>query len=1552
MTVQEATFACFEDDESELGVAHGVFQARLLPTHAIAAPVGFQTLPSRSGSRLHTLESTGSGTFFFQNDALKHRFLCWRIVKNTVIFRESSLHETLHQNAIRLKFPAPVVTKGGVAAFEAWDAHAVVLSVLTHAGTIHRLTFAVPVAAKSTASTGAASIFANEETLALAASTSSVFPRKPAFHVATTVVNSLQADEAITTALWVNEYNLIVSTDSGRIIGVNFGLPSAPEQTPQEFLFSDESMVRWIWNGLVKTSGVRRRTGNGDDLAGLSRDAIIAMTFFPLDNSNSENEEDEDDNGEIEDVCVLTLSADFTLRAWSFRSQVCLGKQSIRYLVRASEEDDNMSNDDDDDSEAFATQAKLMAIPSSTSGASRILVHVDSTDEYPQQLVLLRGDISTSGTHDDLGLEVSRVFSVGQGNRLKFVDFAIEKGFLYSAWRSTSGDFVYSHENPMALTGPRLIAGQLIGSGDVQMKKYEAEDLELPVQLGEQGVEGAIDNFYAERVLLPGRFSRHSLYKAISELHSGVDAPVRAYFTQAGPQESRFKELLVNVVSDKWLQSAGKQHPRWSVHDAQQARVEIWKSIVALCTKHWRNEVAPIGFAVAPSTLTLGSPVLLRRNRLSLFFPSAASIVSNMLTKTVGSNRDHVRDIVADVLPAYDAFPSHSFQSSIQNEVSVMSSDWKVESLIALARQSVRLSMRAEPSIAGVQRPDLVLTRALLRLSRILGEGDAHVQVLQDLVDGLAPSDPATSAEDPFASENSNGVMDDDEDDQMNGETNTRGQYFGGNEISFAFSQASARTVDELCAQSLRVVLCLAHLVDAMPTFMTSTTLKAVERTILPKAIIVYQRWSLSRWFANQNISSTTELDIVTAKAFGTVLPPLLQSFLVETSASLNHVETFQRARAVAEMRDLDPYESEDPHKLLASYIGGILELVSRPNDRLVTFLQKKKEFSILRSMLSCTLTDLSLQDADGQAQATMHKYIRSIGECLAWEGHQAARNDAKEEAAWCLKQSIRCFNMCLSSFCAQVESSQNDDAMEVCEQFISDSVSLLKETVPAGFYDLTLSFLWVIASEALKLVSSKSLQSFVWVNIFKYSVEEHQYHDAHLALMRTVSLSSLAAPSFDEDGNAHDEEAAAISRTAVECTSYFVKELCRHGRLDLICDFQWGVLESEVEEQIQWLAANANVLKDGCVDPTLVMFHQLVYAFFVRRNQPANAAAGMHNLFLRLRFAPTKSAVSLKTQRNALMAAFNILMKLDEENRWVVRKLNPEDVASGKLSAKQVASLSIVTYKDIERDLAVLDGKLHLLELGQEESLLLSSMGAPEIVALLIDSALSRGEVERPGTASEKQQESLVLLELAVQIASKASLGYEQITRSIARYCVSNVSKIGIDSLAWELLKTYLRFVDELEQYEIAAETILSWRVKVVLPEWITRRLTCPRTGNASKLVLRYLQHGLLIEASTVAAAMIPMDVLNEDETQFRKRASSSSMPLPFLPYNLFDAVLNASDAALSTRGFAADPGDTALRSATQKLRDHLVKYFRYVDTLQQARGAANASKNASNGW
>ncbi|KAG2525988.1 hypothetical protein JM18_004605 [Phytophthora kernoviae] len=1114
--LQEAQFACFEDGE---GASSGT-DASVLPSFVISSPA-VRSQPPKSFARVRALECSGSGSFYFQNEALKDRFVCWRVLKNVVLLREWSLHTSLQENGVKLEFPAPVVTTG-VFAVESWKDDAVTINVVTHAGTIHRFTYTVP-------TSGDSSIFSQADLKA--------FPEpKPATRSRCDVMQSLASDEILTVALWVNEYNLILGTDAGRVLGVNFGLPETAQM--QEIEFSDQSVVSWLWHGLLKTTAAKLK-GSGED--GETKDvgaAVIAMTCFQVDT------EDEDDNGNTDDICVVTVSADCVLRAWSFNNQSCLGRQQLRSLVMPPSADDNSddSNDagwededlDGDDSVSsigvYATHAKVVALNSTKSDNCRLLVHLDTTAAHSSEILLLRGDVLPSSTS-----------SAGAGG----------------------------------------------------------------------------------------------------------------------------EELALDVAR--------------------------------------------------------------------------------------------------------------------------------------------------------------VFTSALLR---------------------------------PVAS----------------------------------------RTIDEMCNQSLRVVLFLSYLVDTRPAFLSSSTLGKIVRVYLPKSITVYQRWQLSRWIANQGIAQlVAEVDPAISSS-ATLMPPLLQLFVLDVNKRLNRSNNFTRALSVLQLASVD----------------------NNPNEPLVRFLQKRKQFRLLRAMFCCNLSDISLhgsgkeEASDSQHSEQAHQYVRSIGECLACEGQEAAARshddeDAREHARWCYQQAIRCFSICLSNFFTERRHSQSEKDLE---HFIYEVVGLLKETVPRGFFDQLLGFLWTVVTQALGHLTrhdggehSFALQSFIWVNVFKYSVEERLFRDAHLALMHTADLSAAMSGS----DNAVDAE-----NTASECVNYLVKELNRYGHLDLICELQWGALEPHVEKYILWQAANGAVVHGDGLDTGVIRYYNLLFAFYMRKQQPANAASSLYALALRLRLALSTSKAALEAQRNALNAACNALRALPAENRWVVRKLHTEELSqpsvSGSSRSASPPSLSVVTLEDIRRELAVLDGKLHLMALGRSESVLLSTMDGDEVVALLVDAVHSSSRNAGSTTLVERRRADIFAIELAADIAGRIStaslLG---LTKSLARYCVaiehpaaSSISRADSD-LLWELLNMLLDNVASLELYEVAAETVLDfWQQhgrKLALPKWLYERLARRSSGNPALLLRLYLKHGLLFEALQLVEDILP-------DAASQKRDATVKSLLVQLQIDEYVHWMNAQDERLCPLG------------------------------------------------
>ncbi|KAI9909770.1 hypothetical protein PsorP6_010054 [Peronosclerospora sorghi] len=191
--------------------------------------------------------------------------------------------------------------------------------------------------------------------------------------------------------------------------------------------------------------------------------------------------------------------------------------------------------------------------------------------------------------------------------------------------------------------------------------------------------------------------------------------------------------------------------------------------------------------------------------------------------------------------------------------------------------------------------------------------------------------------------------------------------------------------------------------------------------------------------------------------------------------------------------------------------------------------------------------------------------------EALAYESQSVASRGTQdgrvqEHAHWCFVHATRCFRIGLSTY---LEDDVVPRAPHALEEFVYDVVDVLKATIRRDFYYHLLRFLWTVGTQVKHELTHKdgdhglrALHTFSWLNAFKYSVQEHLFRDAHLALMQTTALAAAACGT-----DAHE--------MATEFFHYLVKELVRAGKLARAEELQWRALEHRVEEHLLWQAAS-----------------------------------------------------------------------------------------------------------------------------------------------------------------------------------------------------------------------------------------------------------------------------------------------------------------------------------------------------------------------------------------
>ena len=99
-------------------------------------------------------------------------------------------------------------------------------------------------------------------------------------------------------------------------------------------------------------------------------------------------------------------------------------------------------------------------------------------------------------------------------------------------------------------------------------------------------------------------------------------------------------------------------------------------------------------------------------------------------------------------------------------------------------------------------------------------------------------------------------------------------------------------------------------------------------------------------------------------------------------------------------------------------------------------------------------------------------------------------------------------------------------------------------------------------------------------------------------------------------------------------------------------------------------------------------------------------------------------------------------------------------------------------------------------------------------------------------------------------------------------------------------------------------------------------------------------------------AAAIGRESVSTISSIQSQMKSSSGLLKLPWIPYNLVDALLDSVTAVLNedVSGSVSPAAITKLRERDRSLRHQLSRYFHSISALQQAQEAASLARRSIN--
>ncbi|OQR89049.1 phosphatidic acid phosphatase, partial [Thraustotheca clavata] len=298
-------------------------------------------------------------------------------------------------------------------------------------------------------------------------------------------------------------------------------------------------------------------------------------------------------------------------------------------------------------------------------------------------------------------------------------------------------------------------------------------------------------------------------------------------------------------------------HGRWSLKDSKRAdpialRTAVWQDVLVTAHKQWVRENIPMGLVACSLSI---SPILVRRNHLSIYFPSTNSLISQS---------SELRDTI---LPMFASFPASKLYASLIKE-------WQADVQPDVV-SPMNLSEALQVGVLKDINEGRGIPAMLARLSTILtGDASTQISVLDALLEHVKlPSATAVAA--PVTSV----------------------------DLSLALHRMSTVVVQELWTTSCRSAFLLGFLLDAQPPFLAAETLAHIESTTLPNLLTSLRTWGFGKWILSQQHANAVPIlqdfashmldDILSASTgLGAAVTSFLRELLFEQNNLVAYLKT------------------------------------------------------------------------------------------------------------------------------------------------------------------------------------------------------------------------------------------------------------------------------------------------------------------------------------------------------------------------------------------------------------------------------------------------------------------------------------------------------------------------------------------------------------------------------------------------------------------------------------------------------------------------------------
>ncbi|XP_058968801.2 nuclear pore complex protein Nup160 [Pocillopora verrucosa] len=1205
-----------------------------------------------------------------------------------------------------------------------------------------------------------------------------------------------------------------LATTSGIILLIKLPPPGSGGQVEQ-YELKEAGVMQRLWSGLVPSS-LRRET--------MASDATLSVGIHPFGNH----------------MCVFALCRDFKLRIWSCQTLTCIYVKDLLEDIR-----------DDMDAQNFPAVGHILrkvVDPSSGKLYLGLFLNLMYNTQFCVYEVVPSSD-------DDPSLSA---LSFSHFPKENLVDFAVTTSNIWTLWTDKNGETM-SYFTPI-----ENIDAQECGWKRIFLKPTENSDVMVPPYKEPREV-------FLDQLFYPGRFSNHSILKAMQIYHH---LPVSNFVSDFDETVSRsdLKLAVINLIDSEIQMSA----PDYEMlhHEYNDLQLQCWTKFYSCVVQY--HQVGGKALGIFMDTKT-GLVCVVRKEMLSFLRPCD-------LFEQLHLSEEPLEVSIVATEPHLDKTMKESF-IDLCNIIRMVSDQLSPEHLSALEND---VMYQLNPALTAEQIAVYLLTNVS---DEDQGEADTNAlfQFQQELETSLHKIPNIFHSLEFLLLMLESDLIQDVPYEQQTGWSDfshimTGHHLFSAPLTCSLLSKAAHQIASSrmsVCKQLL-VLLSLMTRLGVNKIGLDARKAEDVSSVFIPRTVEFLRLYVALHWILEQAVTPTPSSSVESnLKQLATLeISDGMESKAVPDDPSLTLGELFLcgvggtqlRRHLVHKIRASLEMSDQEPPLLWVGFFNRAVYI-------LMDLIWPLRESVIFPEFLLSRCQYLRIQDYAhlicywcDTCQSSWH-FLLGQSYLALGENHKALS---------CFLKAAKGIGS-MDAFVMKVLQSDSTDISTLLVLFYVKVLKLFEQ------FDAP-DYVIHVAHLALDFASPDDPNiPDLWSKIFKHHLELGHNDLAYEAL--------TANPD-------------PVRRRV--CLHKLMVTLYEGGQTQELVEYPFVNLQNEFIDIIESHART--------VDITTHSFYDLLYAFHVFRGNYRKAGAAMYEHALRLG-QEVSGLDSLQKQAKCYLAAMNSLRLVEPKNAWIVKPLDrigtdkpaePPNMSPKRKQgeegevlypshlARPRRKVTVLDIRDLEGEYLLVLARLQLIKMDADPTRAIGPQLSPqESVALLTQAGLFDNAFT---VAFHFNLPKETIFEGLASRCVKLSTHGSGLTRKTEEdawdWLLSNdlgeAQVSGYKSVvdqAWQLLKLYLDKLgprDGHVYYRCVTSKLLS--AGATLPTWLVNDY---KRFNATELLRLYINYDLLLEAVMLAVEYIEA-VLGKGKEYFGLTdALHGTSPSVWVPYASLDQLL-----------------------------------------------------------